>query len=70
MSTVDRWWWLGDAKSKIRFHLFVCDVNLNGNEDFWFKRVSSRFSCKAPAMERLSQDPPQELILGENFLNF
>ena len=39
----------------LRFHLFVSDVN-QGKKDFECKTVSSRFSCVAPGMERLSLD--------------
>ena len=39
----------------LRFHLFLSDSN-QGNEDFGYKKVVSRFSCLAPGMERFSLD--------------
>ena len=39
----------------LRFHLFVSGVN-QGNKDFGYKKVGSRFSCIVPEMERFSLD--------------
>ena len=39
----------------LRFHLFVSGVN-QGNKDFGYKKVGSRFSCLVPEMERFSLD--------------
>ena len=39
----------------LRFYLFVSDVK-QGNRDFGFKKVSSRFSYVDPGMERFSQN--------------
>ena len=39
----------------LRFYLFASDVK-QGNRDFGFKKVGSRFSHVAPGMERFSQN--------------
>ena len=42
-------------RTDLGFHLFVSDVN-QGNKDFGYKKVGSRFSCVTPGIERFFLD--------------